>query len=52
MYPVKLTALPGGRTAFESFVIANSRAACDLLEEEFCDKFRQTLTTKLSECPL
>lgn len=41
IYPLKLTALAGGSTAFEIFVIADDRAACDLLEEEFCQRFTE-----------
>lgn len=41
VYPLKLTALPGGSTAFEIFVIANDRAACENLDLEFCDKFQE-----------
>ena len=41
VYPLKLTGLAGGSTAFEIFVVANDRAACKELEVEFCDRFRQ-----------
>ncbi len=41
VYPLKLTGLAGGRTAFEIFVVADDRAACKELEVEFCDRFRQ-----------
>ncbi len=43
VYPLKLTGLAGGSTAFEIFVIANDRAACRQLEVEFCDRFRQDI---------
>ena len=42
VYPMKLTAIAGGKPAFELFVIGNDRAACDMLEEEFCDRFSKT----------
>jgi hypothetical protein len=41
IYPMKLTALAGGRPAFELFVIGEDRASCDALPEEFCDRFSQ-----------
>jgi hypothetical protein len=41
VYPLKLTALAGGSTAFEIFVVADDRAACDLLKEEFCQRFTE-----------
>jgi hypothetical protein len=39
VYPMKLTAVAGGKPGFELFVIGDDRAACDTLEEEFCDRF-------------
>jgi hypothetical protein len=39
VYPLRLTALAGGTTAFELFVIADDRAACDSLKEELCERF-------------
>ena len=43
VYPVRLTALAGGSPEFEIFVIANDRASCDMLKEEFCDRFSMTM---------
>ncbi|MFZ1933728.1 MAG: DUF2330 domain-containing protein [Thermoguttaceae bacterium] len=43
VYPLKLTALAGGRTTFEIFVIADDRMACAELREEFCDQFSRAL---------
>jgi hypothetical protein len=48
VYPLKLTALAGGSTAFEVFVIADQRAACSVLNEEFCDQFTEY---KVSDVP-
>jgi hypothetical protein len=39
VYPMKLTAIAGGKPGFALFVIADKRASCDMLEEEFCDRF-------------
>ena len=39
VYPLRLTAVAGGNTRFEIFVIGDSSASCDLLEETFCDRF-------------
>ena len=39
VYPMKLTALAGGNPRVELFVIANDRLSCDVLQEEFCDRF-------------
>jgi hypothetical protein len=39
VYPMKLTAIAGGKPGFELFVVGNDRAACDVLKEEFCDRF-------------
>ncbi len=39
--PMKLTAIAGGKPGFELFVIGDDRAACDALEEEFCDRFSE-----------
>ncbi len=41
VYPMRLTALAGGAPAFELFVIADKRASCRLLEEDFCDRFEK-----------
>jgi hypothetical protein len=41
IYPLRLTGLAGGGTAFEIFVIANDRAVCRELQVEFCDRFRR-----------
>lgn len=41
IYPLKLTAIAGGSTAFDLFVITNERTACKLLSEEFCDRFNK-----------
>ena len=49
VYPLKLTAVAGGSTAFEVFVIADDRAACDLLKEEFCDRFTENKRAHLPE---
>jgi hypothetical protein len=43
VYPLRLTALARGNTQFEVFAIGRDTASCDLLKEEFCDRF-----TKLS----
>jgi len=42
VYPMKLTAIAGGKPGFELFVIGDDRAACDTLQEEFCDRFSKT----------
>ena len=42
VYPMKLTAIAGGKPGFELFVIGDGRASCDTLEEEFCDRFAET----------
>jgi len=42
VYPMKLTAVAGGKPHFELFVIGEERAACETLKEEFCDRFSQT----------
>lgn len=39
VYPLKLTAIAGGVTEFEIFVIGNETATCRPLEEEYCDRF-------------
>ena len=39
VYPMRLTALSGGNTALDLFVIADKRAASDLLKTTFCDQF-------------
>ena len=40
VYPLKLTAVSGGSTAFELFVVTDEKVSCDLLAEEFCDRFK------------
>ena len=40
VYPMKLTAVAGGSTVFDLFVIADERVSCRLLDEEFCDRFK------------
>ena len=42
VYPMKLTAIAGGKPGFELFVIGDDRASCDTLQEEFCDRFSET----------
>ena len=42
VYPLKLTALAGGKPSFELFVVANERVRCTGLQEEFCDRFART----------
>ncbi len=42
VYPMKLTSIAGGKPGFELFVVGDDRAACDTLEEEFCDRFSKT----------
>jgi hypothetical protein len=42
VYPLKLTSIAGGSPQFEIFVIANQKAACDTIPEEFCDRFSMT----------
>ena len=49
VYPLKLTSLAGGSTAFEIFVIADDRAACHLLKEEFCERFTAEKWTRNDE---
>lgn len=39
VYPLKLTAVAGGSTAFEIFVLAQTGVSCDLLKKEFSDRF-------------
>jgi hypothetical protein len=39
VYPMKLTAIAGGKPGFELFVIGDERASCDRLQVEFCDRF-------------
>lgn len=39
IYPLQLTALPGGTPMFELFVLGDQRANSDLLKTEYCDKF-------------
>jgi hypothetical protein len=43
VYPMKLTAIAGGKPGFELFILGDDRAACDMLEEEFCDRFSKTI---------
>lgn len=47
VYPMRLTAVAGGNTALDLFVIADKRAASDLLKTTFCDQF--TSTTNIGE---
>ena len=47
VYPMKLTALAGGKPAFQFFVIGNERASCDALHEEFCDRFSKSADNEL-----
>ena len=42
VYPMKLTAIAGGKPGFQLFVIGDDRASSDLLEEEFCDRFSKS----------
>ena len=52
VYPMKLTAIAGGKPRFELFVIGDDRASCDTLQEEFCDRFRKRKTkTKHGRSP-
>jgi hypothetical protein len=46
LYPLKLTALAGGNTAFEIFVVADNRVSCKLVDEEFCDRFVEDVDYK------
>jgi hypothetical protein len=46
VYPLRLTALAGGSTEFEVFVVAKDTASCDLLKEEFCDRFSKLSNQK------
>jgi hypothetical protein len=46
VYPLRLTSIAGGSTAFELFVLGDGRAATDLLEIEFCDRFRKRTLPK------
>jgi hypothetical protein len=39
VYPMKLTAIAGGSPSFELFVIGNKRASCNMLKQDFCDRF-------------
>ncbi len=39
VYPLKLTAIAGGSPHLELFVVADDTAACNVLSEEFCDRF-------------
>jgi hypothetical protein len=39
VYPLQLTALAGGSPQFEIFVIADQKASCNFLSEDFCDRF-------------
>lgn len=45
VYPMRLTAVAGGNTALDLFVIADKRAASDLLKTTFCDQFTSTTRT-------
>ena len=42
VYPMRLTAVAGGNTDLDLFVIADKRAASDLLKTTFCDQFYPT----------
>ena len=39
VYPMRLTAMAGASPDLELFVVADQRAACNLLLTEFCDRF-------------
>jgi hypothetical protein len=39
IYPLRLTAIAGGTTDFEIFVVAPDRASCNSLTEVYCDRF-------------
>ncbi len=39
VYPLKLTSIAGGSTAFEIYVVGKDKASTELLKVEFCDKF-------------
>jgi hypothetical protein len=41
VYPLKLTSIAGGSPEFEIFVIADKKASCNIIPEEFCDRFVQ-----------
>jgi hypothetical protein len=39
VYPLQLTAIAGGSPQFEIVVIGDGSASCDLLAQEYCDRF-------------
>jgi len=45
VYPMRLTAVAGGNTELELFVIADKRASTGLLKTAFCDAFDAVLLT-------
>lgn len=50
VYPLRLTALAGGNTFFEIFVVGDETASCDMLEKAFCGEFfRKERDTKYDE---
>jgi hypothetical protein len=49
VYPMRLTALAGGSPKLEIFVFADSRATCNLLEMEFCDRFSKKQLSNTSD---
>lgn len=52
VYPMRLTALAGGSTDLDLFVIADQQASCDTLQRSFCDQFiSSTNTDKNVETP-
>jgi hypothetical protein len=52
VYPMKLTAIAGGKPRFELFTIGDDRASCDTLEEEFCDRFSNLCVGTTSGCKI
>jgi len=49
VYPMRLTALAGGDTALELFVIGDKTAGCDVLDTEFCDRFSKTIAEQYGD---
>ncbi len=43
VYPMKLTAIAGGQTELELYVVADKRAVNDLFKVTYCDTFKQQL---------
>jgi hypothetical protein len=39
IYPMRLTSIAGGNPRFEIFVVADQKASCPAIPEEFCDRF-------------